>query len=478
MSTSSKLVIVFYFVSGILFAQNYNIEFNRNLELIDPLNVYSYCKKISSVEFNGRLTGGEGYTKAANWAASKFEEWNLTPINENGYLQSYSAPYSQIHTAEMTLFLPGGNTLKLETAKDFLPLGFCDNGEYDTEIVFVGWGISAPELNYDDYANVDVRGKVVMCFRGVPDKNDTLFTEYDQHRHRMKTAFEKGALGLLYIYPIVQANPNGDHIEGFMPSEISEEVADKILAEKNYTSISLKKKLIGEKKTNSFALSTRVKLSVDANFYPDAVGYNIAGYVEGSDQNLKNECVIIGGHFDHCGEIAGHVFNGADDNASGSSVVMAIAEAYSKLEVKPKRSVMFVLFGGEEKGLRGSTYFAKNIPEQFNRVDAMFNFDMVGEGDAVNYGCSMQDPLIKEVILKANENIGTLRRFSEIKNVGVRSSDFAPFYLKGASVAAFFSNGPHVYYHETGDTIYRINPDILGDAAKIGFLSSLYWADR
>lgn len=467
------------FLFSSIYSQSLRPNSQLEFDYINPSDVYSYCKKISSDEFKGRLTGDEGYTKAANWAGSKFEEWNLKPVEEqNGYLQSYSAPYSKIISAEMTLTLPENDTLKLQTANDFLPLGYCDKGEYDTKIVFAGWGISAPELSYDDYANIDVKGKVVMCFRGVPEKNDTSFTEHDQHRHRMKIAHEKGALGLLYIYSIVQANPNGDWIKGFMPSEISEKVADKILAEHNYTSASLKEKLLEEKKPHSFTLSTSINLKVDAEYFPNGIGYNIAGYVEGSDPELKNECVIIGGHYDHCGEIAGHIFNGANDNASGSAVVMAIAEAYSKLEVKPKRSVIFVLFGGEEKGLRGSNFFAENIPSQFTKVDAMFNFDMVGEGDATNFGCSLQDPRIKDVLLEADKQVGTLRQFFEIKNVGVRSSDFAPFYLKGASVAAFFSNGPHVYYHETGDTIYRINPDMLADITKVGLLSSYYWADR
>lgn len=474
------LTLILFFHSIVsIYSQELDVKLQKVFTSINPNDVYSYCKKISSEEFKGRLTGDEGYTKAAQWAADKFSEWELKKISiTDGYLQSYSEPYSKIHSAEMSFILPKDDTLNLQTAKDFLPLGYCDRGNIQSEIVFVGWGISAPELNYDDYADVDVKGKVVMCFRGTPQTNDNSFTEHDQHRYRMKTAFEKGAVGLLYIYPIVQANPNGDYIEGFMPAEISENVADKILNHENFTCISLKKKLNDEQKPVSFSLPVKIIFSVDAEYHPDATGYNIAGYVEGSDPVLKNECVIIGGHFDHCGEIAGHIFNGANDNASGSAVVMQIAEAYSKLEIKPKRSIMFVLFGGEEKGLRGSGYFADHIPGQFSKVDAMFNFDMVGEGDGTNYACSMQNPEIKNILLNADKHVGTLRRFSEIKNIGVRSSDFAPFYLKGASVAAFFSNGPHLHYHETGDTIYRINPDIMADITKIGFLGSYYWADR
>ena len=208
------------------------------------------------------------------------------------------------------------------------------------------------------------------------------------------------------------------------------------------------------------------------------VGYNIAGYVQGSDEKLKDECIVIGGHFDHCGEHAGLIFPGANDNASGSATVMEIAEAYGKMQKKPKRSVMFVLFGGEEMGLMGSYYFADHLPSQFNKLDAMLNFDMTGEGEGTNCGYSERAPKLKELLDKADTYVGTLRRTRAIKRVGVRSSDYAPFFLKGADCLSFSSNGPHLFYHEPGDTIYRINPEIMADMAKLAFITSYWWADR
>ena len=108
----------------------------------------------------------------------------------------------------------------------------------------------------------------------------------------------------------------------------------------------------------------------------------------------------------------------------------------------------------------------------------MFNFDMVGEGDGASCGYTSEPPELLAALEDADRHVKTLRRKWEIKHVGVRSSDFAPFFLKGAPCVACFSNGPHLAYHETGDTIYRINPDILADIARLGFLASYRWANR
>ena len=471
------LLIGFQFFS--LHAQKLSSNLEEGYKSIQPMDPYNYCKKLASEEFAGRYTGHEGYTKCANWVASKFEEWGIKKVDpEYGYLLPFDSPYTQINSSEMMFYLPSGDTLKPELGVDYFPLIFSDKGSHTAEAVFAGWGISAPELGYDDYAGIDAKGKFVFCFRGQPDKNDTSFIKHDHHRFRMQTAKNKGALGLIYIYPIVQANNNGDWLENFMPCVINEKSADRILEEKNISAAGLKKQLLDTKQPNSFDLNTKVFFEVDSEHFPDAVGYNVVGYIEGSDPELKNECVVIGGHLDHCGIHAGLFFAGANDNASGSAVVMEIAEAYSRLKIKPKRSVVFALFGGEEKGLEGSYILVKDFPKQFTKIDAMFNHDMNGEGDGTNYGYSLEPADFKDYLLNADKNVGTLRNSFEIKNVGVRSSDFAPFFLKGAAVASFFSNGPHLHYHETGDTIYRINPDILADIAKISFIASYRWADR
>lgn len=217
---------------------------------------------------------------------------------------------------------------------------------------------------------------------------------------------------------------------------------------------------------------------VDSEHFPQGVGYNVAGYIEGSHPELKKECLVIGGHFDHCGLHMGLHFPGANDNASGSAVVMEIAEAFFKLEKKPRRSIIFVLFGGEEMGLMGSYYFADHLPEGIQNIDAMFNFDMVGEGDGTVCGVTPDPPEFQKAFEKADKQVHTLRRTFFIRQVGVRSSDYAPFFLKGAECMSFFSNGPHLHYHKTGDTIFRINPDIMADISRLAFLTGFAYANR
>jgi hypothetical protein len=473
-------LLVVLFMAMIVFPEKADPNVSKGLDSIQPHDVYDYCKTMALPKYAGRLTGNEGYTEAAKWAASKFEQWGLQPINEKeGYLQAYPSPHTIIQEAEMILFLSQDNEPhSLAPEKDFLPLLFSDSGDNTADMVFAGWGISAPELRYDDYAGLDVQGKFVLCFRGTPDRTEPGFQKHDHHRFRMNRAKEKGALGLLYIYPAPLANPNGDWIEGFTPAIISEAVADKILKEKGRNSQDLKKELLANKKPISFPLKSRMTFRVRSTHFPDSTGYNVVGYVEGSDPDLKKDCLVIGGHFDHCGEHMGLLFSGANDNASGSAVVMEMAEAFSKLDKKPKRSVVFVLFGGEEMGLQGSTYFADHLPGQFDNVDGMFNFDMVGEGDGARCAVAGKPDELKRALQDADTSLNILKGVSVVRSVGVRSSDYAPFFQKGAACVSFFSNGPHLYYHLTGDTIYRINPDIMADIARLAFLSGYTWANR
>ena len=475
----SAISIVIFLATMGLYPGNPDPATEPGLKSIDPHDVYDYCKTMTLPKFAGRLTGHEGYTAAAEWAAAKFKQWGLMPMSEkDGYLQAYLSPHTIIQDAEMVLFPAGDNPeIHLVPEKDFLPLLYSDNGDNTAEMAFAGWGISAPEMDYDDYAGLDVQGKFVLCFRGTPDRSPG-FQKHDHHRFRMERAKEKGALGLIYIYPEPIANPNGDWIQGFTPAKISENVADKILKEKGMNAQDLKKELLATKKPNSFPLKSRMRFRVRSTHFPDSLGYNVVGYVEGSDPRLKKECLVIGGHFDHCGEHMGMIFPGANDNASGSAVVMEIAEAFSKLSKKPKRSVVFVLFGGEEMGLQGSTYFAGHLPGQFDRVDGMFNFDMVGEGDGTRCAVAGKPDELKQILQDADASVHTLRRVSVVKSVGVRSSDYAPFFQKGAACASFVSTGPHLHYHLSGDTIYRINPDIMADIARLAFLSGYSWADR
>jgi hypothetical protein len=471
-----------------LTAQAPDKKLQQGLASVSPAEAYDIVKTLARPEYRGRLTGDTGYTAAAKWAAKRLAAWGLKPISaKDGYLQPYPSPFTIIDRAEMTVLLPEGPSdpakpattkeMKLVPEKDFLPLLFSDSGDHTAGTVFAGWAISAPGIGYDDYAGIDVKGKFVLCFRGTPD-GDPKYQPYDEHRTRMKTAQEKGALGVIYIYDEIAANPNGDLLKGFTPAEITPKVMDAILEETGSTTAELRKALTTWKRPISFPLRARIRLAVASRHFPDATGYNVVGWIEGSDPKLRRECVVIGGHFDHCGEHMGLLFPGADDNASGSATSMVAGKALAALGRRPKRSIVIALFGGEEQGLKGSTYFAAHVPGPFDKVAGMINFDMTGEGDGLWGAASAEPDGFRQALEAGGRTVGILRGLGTIRGVGVRGSDFAPFFLNGVPAASFGSNGPHLAYHQTGDTIFRINPDIMADAAKLAVLAAFAWADH
>jgi hypothetical protein len=439
-------------------------------------SAYEFCRTLAAEPFSGRLSGSPGYATAAHWAAATWREWGLL-APEGGFLQPFPSPYTLVDGAEMTLTIAGKGK-KLEAGKDFLPLLFSDAGRASGTAVFAGWGISAPEAGYDDYAGLDVRGKFVLCFRGTPAPDDKRFQRHDEHRERMRTARDRGALGLVYIYPEVQANPNGERLEHFMPAMISEEAADLLFAAKGIHATDLKKDLRAYGVPISFALDARIELSVQARHFSAGTGFNAVAYLPGSDPELQGECVVLGAHLDGCGSPLGILFPGADDNASGSAVVMEAARAFAASGLRPRRTLVFVLFGGEEMGLLGSRHFAAHVPAPFARISAMFNLDMEGAGDRAFAQFSAEPPALKESIARADSLLHILSGSGTIREVGVRSSDFAPFFLQGIPCAAFYSNGPHLGYHQAGDSIFRINPDILGRITQLTMLSAWFWAER
>jgi hypothetical protein len=454
------------------------------LRTVDGTSAYQFCRKLASPQFGGRLTGDDGFTSAANWIAARMKEWGLRPAGDAGaFIQTFPMQYTTVQHCEMVLYpAASGGTAKdevrLEPGKDFLPLMFSDSGDRTAEILFAGWGISAPDLGYDDYQGIDVAGKFVMCFRGTPDPADGRFTVHDEHRTRMAKAREKGALGIVYIYDDPIANPNGDWIRDFTPAVVSKKTADTILASRGVKADTLREDLRKYERPISFATTTRARIEVQTRHVPQGKGYNVLGMVPGTDAGLRGEYIIVGAHADHAGTIMNLLFPGANDNASGTAAVLETARALASIPQRPRRTVVFAFFGAEESGLKGSEYMAAHLPDGLGKPVAMLNFDMVGEGDGIGCGYTDGRPELQEALELARKAAGTVRGTSPIRGVGVQGSDFAPFFQKGVPCLSFASNGPHLEYHRTGDTIYRINPEILGDAARIAIAAAWHLANR
>jgi len=287
----------------------------------------------------------------------------------------------------------------------------------------------------------------------------------------MKVANEKGAAGLIYAYPTVIAHPNGDLTPNFLVAMISESFFNKLLAPEDTTCEALQKRLKETKRPASLALDAVIDLMVKTRYFPSAEGYNVVAWLMGSDPPVNSECVVIGAHLDGVGDHLGLHFPGAEDNASGSAVVMEIAKAFVKNGGGPKRSVVFVLFGSEEQGGQGSAYFADNLPPQFKKISAFINFDMVGIGTKTNIGISELMEKNRIMLEKSDQNLSVISNIRTIRSLGVRSGDIVPFFKKSVPLATLSSNGPRPenLYHQPGDLPSLVQPEIMEKISKLMF---------
>jgi hypothetical protein len=451
----------------------------KGWDTIKADDTYVLVKRMVSPEFGGRFSGSPKYALATKWAASQFQAMGLRPMGgRNGYLQAYPTPYATVDQGKLDVIQGTARTTAV-IPRQFMPMIFSDSGAVKAETVFVGWAIHAPELGYDDYAGVDVRGKIVLCFRGTPDR-DPKWVPHDAHRYRMKTAHQQGAVGLVYIQPEVMVNNNSDLIPGFFQALINEELADQIFKDKGTPVATLKQQMSTAKVPVSMPLSAVFDLSVKTTYVAHSTGHNVVGYVEGSDPALRDEFIIVGAHYDAAGEHLGLFFPGADDNGSGSAVVMEVAEAFAKNDTRPKRSVMFVLFGGEETGGTGSDYFVANLPAPVKRVSCFLNYDMEGVGEKVRVSLSAPLLDLKAVLEKADAGLGVVGQVGETRAVGNRSGDITPFFRAGFPIAAFFSDGrrPAFSYHLPGDSLEIVQPATMANIARLTYRYAFYLADR
>jgi len=381
------------------------------MHLIQSQTLYDYVKELVSEKYGGRLTGTPAYDRSVDWVVSLLKQWGVQPGGENGtYLQTYPNPY--------TLVFPGG-FLKMEIpAKDgmitktykyedeFLPGGTSGSGEIKAEVVYVGFGITAPELGYDDYAGVDVKGKVVLMDPEAPiQAADTdLFRKwrpYSFHQAKLETAVAQGAKGMIYNYgPIV--NPNNSYREGFIYHHVGAAVVADVFAGTGRTYADTAAKIRKELKPQSFATGKIMALKNVTEHHPEGKGVNVIGVVPGTDPKLKDDIILIGGHLDHLGR-CWELMPGANDNATAVAVGLGVAEALAKCAVKPKRTVVFNFFGSEEQAVAGSKYYTEHPLFPLEKTLVFMNMEGPGMGDKISASGARTYPAFWSFIEKANE---------------------------------------------------------------------------
>jgi aminopeptidase YwaD len=443
---------------------------------ITAQEVQYHINFLASDDLKGRLSGSKEIYKAAQYIKEEFESYNLKPLFGDSYFQEYNFISDVKLTKNNSLtFIINGDKQELKLYKEFIPTTFSGKNSLSAELVFAGYGISAPKLDYDDYANIDVNGKVVIVMRSTPeyDKPRSDFDKFSSLRIKANLAKEKGALGIIFVngyLPIDTADNlvkfKYDRAAGekdFPVVQVKRSIIDQLFAEQKIDFAEYQAKMKESKKPASFTMKdAEVDIATEIEEIK-SLDRNVAGYIEGTDPILKNEYIVIGAHYDHLGMgVEGSLYkgtdpqvhHGADDNASGTAGVMELAEKFASIKGNLKRSMIFITFSGEELGLIGSNYFVNNLPIPAEKIDAMINLDMIGrlkDAALTVYGTGTSSNW-KEILNKKNK----YRFHLAFNDEGFGPSDHASFYGKGIPVLFFFT-GVHAEYHRPSDEAKLIN---------------------
>ncbi len=483
-------IFSFLFISSVPAVQRSPAKFSDEQKLLQVMHsissqtLFDYVRELASDKYAGRLTGTEGFNESAEWVASHFKEWGIAPSGDNGtYLQAFPNPYTLVFKeCKVCLQIPyKKSTIKkyYTYPNEFIPGSTSGSGEVTSEVVYVGYGVTASELGYDEYKGVDVKGKIVLMEREVPvspNKDQELFKKwrpYSFHQYKLENAVAHGAKGMLYNYGPI-GNPNNSYSEGFIYSHVGNVAVEDVFSGTGRNHKDVVEAIGKTLRPQSFATGKVFTIKNTTEYHPEGIAYNVIGLLEGSDPALKDELIIIGGHLDHLGRCY-EIMPGANDNASAVSVIMGIAKALSKSPVKPRRSVMFICFGAEEQGVAGSKYYVEHPIFPLEKTTAFVNMDGVGCGDKLSATAAENYPEFWAFLNKANEKyihrIINPRYFS---NIARPRLDAARFMWKGVPTISFGAYGAPSPYHLPSDNIDTITPEILEDTAQLIFMAVVH----
>ena len=450
---------------------------------------------LASPELKGRATGSPELEKAAAFIAAQFRSFHLQPLDGKNYELAFPADIgARLGSNNRLVFEDNGKKETLKVSDDFLPLSMSTTGKVSAGVVFAGYGITAKEYNYDDYAGLDVTGKLVLLLRHEPQENDrdSVFdgrrlTTYATFIDKMENAKRRGARGILLVNDLPAHAGAADKLEEFGTTggpkdsgiffvQVKAATAEKWLAAENRSLAEIEKGIDQDMKPRSFAFSNlNVELSVDLTRLEKTV-HNVAGLLPGETP----EYVVIGAHYDHLGTSTefslapnqkGAIHPGADDNASGTAGVIELARYFTTLysgQNRPKRGILFMTFAGEELGLLGSSWYVNHPVLPLENAEAMLNLDMIGrirDGRFFMSGTQTGGTTFAKVI--AGVTVPNPLHMDESgKNSGTNmsdASDHASFVSKQIPSLFFFS-GLHADYHKPSDTADKID---AGDAVKL-----------
>lgn len=476
-----------------LFSIIFFISLTALLQAQAPLNseitaeeIKYHVTYLASDELEGRMTGTEALYKAADYLKNEFERYGLKPFFGNYYFQEFPFTAGVELGNEVFMNIKTYDTsFDLKINEDFIPLTFTDNITLTGNLVFAGYGISADELDYNDYDKIDVKDKVVVVLRNHPEKKNphSQFDKYSSLRFKTAVARDKGAKGIIFINDFEKDSDdliefrydNASAIKGIVAVNVKRKIVEDIFS-KNKTDLkSIIEKIDSTLTPDSFEIyNTLADAGIEVKRI-EKKSVNVGAYIPAADANYSNEYLIIGAHFDHLGWgefnslYMGNepkIHYGADDNASGTTGLLELAEKFVSEKDKLKRNIVFTAFSGEELGLLGSAYLVNNLPVPLENVITMLNMDMIGRindnKDLIVHGTGTSSDW-KDILNEKNSYNFNL----SFNDEGFGSSDHSSFYAKQIPVLFFFT-GTHSDYHKPTDTADKINAE--GQAKILNFV--------
>ncbi len=519
--TPIKLVLAFLLLAT--FAGNSRDAAN----LIQAENLKARMQFLASDDLQGRNAGSREGRIAANYIASEFMRFGLKPVGDNNtYFQSFETVRAWIDETNTMLKLKTGSGEKtLLYGVDFDMAWAPQTNTPITitaPVVFVGYGINAPEYGYNDLAGVDLHGKIALILSREPQASDANSkfkgkwdTLYSYPWFKAEELRKAGALGILMVSPsearrpprVASAPP--DYLQSGTPRysqslttglwdapffSIKAQVGNEILRSLGKTVDELQHLIDQNYRPNSFEI-TGVTVTMNKAYTKREILHtrNVVGLLDGSDPKLKREIVVVSAHYDHGGIIGDRIYPGADDNASGTIGVLEIAGAYVRADIKPKRSLLFIVFDAEERGLLGSFYYIDHPVMPLDQTVANLNMDMIGRDEesptwnitpdqsknGLNIVGTLYDPELRKIIEAENKNLGLRLDYKtdtdDRENWFARSDHF-PFATKSIPMV-LFNTGEQADYHTENDTWDRIDYPKMEKIIRLIFLTSLDVAD-
>jgi len=485
-------------------------------ETISQEDMKSILTVLASDEMEGRETGTPGNDRASKFIAGKLAAMGIPKVDKlDGYFQKIA--FSSESWDDISLKVGDKEYRNLWEFYSFANLNSDKAMQHINEVVFLGYGID--DANYSDYKGKNVRGKTILIYDGEPKKGSisrvTKSTEVSDwttdRKKKLMAAHKNGVANVLIIDGNLKNNlgelrrqlldgrmkmGDVDDTENLYANSayISTDIAKAIIGKNAKKIIKRRKKIEKKGKSKTYTLATNITLKQKKSVR-QLLGNNIIGFIEGTDPVLKNEIVVVSAHYDHIGKRgADAIYNGADDNGSGSTTVLEIAEAFKKAKdagIGPRRSVMTIWVTGEEKGLLGSEYYSEFpvFPLEHTVVDV--NVDMVGRvhekyADNPNYiyviGADRLSTELHKINEAANDKYSNLildytYNDENDPNRFYYRSDHYNFAKKGIP-AIFFFNGTHADYHMISDTVDKINFEKMEKIGRLIFHTAWELANR